>query len=81
MAQQDQKGEAVNRALSRRQFMTQTGAAALSLTILRPGLVKGTQANSKIKLGVIGLGGRRAWMQESMSIWPSPRPWRCRGVM
>ena len=62
MAQQDQKGESVNRALSRRQFMTQTGAAALSLTILRPELVRGTQTNSKIKLGVIGLGGRGAWI-------------------
>jgi myo-inositol 2-dehydrogenase/D-chiro-inositol 1-dehydrogenase len=62
MEKKDQKGEAVKQALSRRQFMAQTGAAALSLTILRPELVNGTQANSRIKLGVIGLGGRGAWI-------------------
>ncbi len=46
--------------LNRRAFMAQAGAAALSLTILPPGLVRGTQANSKIRLGLVGCGGRGA---------------------
>jgi myo-inositol 2-dehydrogenase / D-chiro-inositol 1-dehydrogenase len=48
--------------LNRRAFMAQAGAAALSLTILPPGLVRGTQANSKIRLGLVGCGGRGAWI-------------------
>jgi myo-inositol 2-dehydrogenase/D-chiro-inositol 1-dehydrogenase len=50
------------RTINRRQFLASTGAAALSLTILRPELVRGTQLNSKIKLGVIGCGDRGIWI-------------------
>jgi len=62
MAHKDLKGTAADQAVSRRQFMSRAGAAALSLTILPPKLVRGTQANSRIKLGVIGLGGRGGWI-------------------
>jgi len=48
--------------ISRRRFLKQAGATAVSLTILRPELVRGAQANPKIKLGVIGCGGRGVWM-------------------
>jgi predicted dehydrogenase len=48
--------------ISRRRFLKEAGAAAASLTILRPELVRGAQANSKIKLGVIGCGGRGVWI-------------------
>jgi myo-inositol 2-dehydrogenase / D-chiro-inositol 1-dehydrogenase len=48
--------------VSRRRFLKEAGATAVSLTILRPELVRGTQASSKIKLGVIGCGGRGAWI-------------------
>jgi predicted dehydrogenase len=48
--------------ISRRRFLKEAGAAAASFTILRPELVRGTQANSKIKLGVIGCGGRGVWI-------------------
>jgi predicted dehydrogenase len=42
--------------------LKEAGAAAASLTILRPELVRGTTVNSKIKLGVIGCGGRGVWI-------------------
>jgi myo-inositol 2-dehydrogenase/D-chiro-inositol 1-dehydrogenase len=50
--------------LNRREFLGRAGAAALSLTILPPGLVRGEQANSKIRLGLVGCGGRGAWIAE-----------------
>jgi predicted dehydrogenase len=42
--------------------LKKTAAAAASLTILRSELVRGTQANSRIKLGLIGCGGRGVWI-------------------
>lgn len=62
MRKKDQKSQTTHHALSRRQFMAQAGAAAFSLTVLKPSLASGTQANSKIRLGVIGLGGRGSWI-------------------
>jgi predicted dehydrogenase len=44
------------RSVTRRGFLS--GAAALSFAIVRPGAVRGAQANSRVKAGVIGLGGR-----------------------
>jgi len=44
--------------ITRRGFLSSTGTAALSLTVVRASAVVGTQANSRIKAGVIGLGGR-----------------------
>ncbi len=43
-------------SVTRRGFLS--GAAALSFAVVRPDAVRGTQANSRIKAGVIGLGGR-----------------------
>jgi hypothetical protein len=51
-------------AINRRDFLGRAGAAALSLTILPPGIVRGTQANSRIRLGLVGCGGRGAWIAE-----------------
>ena len=48
--------------INRRRFLKEAGAAAASLTIVRPQLVRGTQANSRIKLGLIGCGGRGTWI-------------------
>jgi predicted dehydrogenase len=42
--------------------MAGAGAAAVSFTVIRPGLVHGTAANSKINLGLIGCGGRGTWI-------------------
>ena len=38
------------------------GAAAAAFTIVKPALVRGSEANSKIELGVIGCGGRGNWI-------------------
>ena len=42
--------------------MAKAGAAAVSLTFVKPELVRGTQANSKIRLGLVGCGGRGGWI-------------------
>jgi len=45
--------------LSRRQLIGKTGAAlGAGFTIVRPESVRGSQANSKITVGLIGVGGR-----------------------
>jgi len=49
-----------SKTIKRREFMAGAGAAALSVTVLRPELVRGTQANSKIRVGLIGCGGLKA---------------------
>jgi myo-inositol 2-dehydrogenase/D-chiro-inositol 1-dehydrogenase len=48
--------------VSRRQFIKTTGAALASLSVVQPKLMRGSQANSKIKLGLIGCGGRGVWI-------------------
>jgi len=46
-------------AVSRRELLAKTGAAvAAGFTIVRPEAVRGSQANSKITVGLIGVGGR-----------------------
>ena len=52
------------RTLDRRKFMTGTGAAAISFSIMKPELVSGSAANSKIALGMIGCGGRGTWIAD-----------------
>src|ERR1035437_10992599 len=41
--------------LGRREFL---GAAAASFMIVKPQLVRGTEANSQVRFGVLGCGGR-----------------------
>lgn len=48
--------------VSRRNFIAGTSAAAVSLSIVKPGLVRGYAANAKVDLAVIGCGGRGAWI-------------------
>ena len=43
-------------------FIAGAGAAAMSFTIVKPGLVRGTDANSKVNIGLIGCGGRGKWL-------------------
>ena len=50
--------------ITRRQFIAGTGAAALSFTVMKPELVRGTQANAKITLGMIGCGSRGVWIAD-----------------
>ena len=51
-------------AVTRREFCGRAGAAALSFTILSPDVVRGSQANSRLRLGVIGCGGRGTWIAD-----------------
>ncbi|MDP6544251.1 MAG: Gfo/Idh/MocA family oxidoreductase [Phycisphaerae bacterium] len=48
--------------LTRRGFVGGAAAAAVGMTIVKPSLAKAAEANTKIKAGVIGLGGRGAWI-------------------
>ena len=57
-------GEPQRRTLDRREFITGAGAAAVSFSIMRPELVRGSQANSKIALGMIGCGSRGTWIAD-----------------
>src|SRR5690242_1946308 len=50
--------------ITRRTFLASAGAAAIGFTIIKPGLVRGTDANSKINLGVVGCGGRGSWIAD-----------------
>ncbi|MEN6428974.1 MAG: Gfo/Idh/MocA family oxidoreductase [Phycisphaerales bacterium] len=44
--------------ITRRSFLSGTGTAALSFSVVGAGAVRGTRANSRIKVGIVGLGGR-----------------------
>lgn len=50
--------------LNRRQFVTSTAASVVGATLLRPGLLGGAEANSKINIGLIGCGGRGRWIAD-----------------
>ncbi len=50
------------KSLTRRRFMAGAGAAAVSFAVVKPQLVRGSAANSKINLGLIGCGGRGTWI-------------------
>jgi myo-inositol 2-dehydrogenase/D-chiro-inositol 1-dehydrogenase len=47
-----------NKRITRRSFISSTGTAALTFTIVKSGSVIGTGANSRIEAGCIGLGNR-----------------------
>jgi myo-inositol 2-dehydrogenase / D-chiro-inositol 1-dehydrogenase len=49
-------------SITRRRFIAGTGASVLGFTVLKPGLLRGAEANSKINLGLIGCGGRGQWI-------------------
>ncbi len=44
--------------LTRREFMAKSAAVTTSFTIVNPCVVRGTEANSRVEVGCIGLGGR-----------------------
>jgi myo-inositol 2-dehydrogenase / D-chiro-inositol 1-dehydrogenase len=50
--------------IDRRKFMAGVGAASLSATVVKASAVRGTPANSKITLGMIGCGMRGKWIGE-----------------
>jgi myo-inositol 2-dehydrogenase/D-chiro-inositol 1-dehydrogenase len=51
------------RNVNRREFIAGAGAA-LSFTMMKPDLVRGSAANSKIALGLVGCGGRGSWIAD-----------------
>jgi myo-inositol 2-dehydrogenase / D-chiro-inositol 1-dehydrogenase len=50
--------------LPRRNFLARTVAAASTLTLLKPSLVFGAEAASKVEIGLIGCGGRGGWIAQ-----------------
>lgn len=53
--------DTMNQRFPRRAFLAGTASATV-LTSLKPSLVFGAEANSKIELGLIGCGGRGSWL-------------------
>ena len=51
-----------SKSFTRREFIAGTSAAALTFSIIKPKFVFGSSANSKIRLGMIGCGGRGTWL-------------------
>jgi predicted dehydrogenase len=50
--------------ITRRDFIAGVGATAMSFAVMKPSLVRGTEASSKIKLGIIGCGMRGKWITD-----------------
>jgi myo-inositol 2-dehydrogenase / D-chiro-inositol 1-dehydrogenase len=50
--------------ITRRKFLAGAGAAAVGFGILKPQFVGAATANSKVNIGVIGCGGRGAWIAD-----------------
>lgn len=50
--------------ITRRRFLASAGAAAVGLAFIKPALVGAAEASSKIDIGVVGCGGRGAWIAE-----------------
>jgi len=50
--------------VTRRDLLAGAGSAALAFAIVKPGAVRGTQANSRIKAGLVGTGGRGKMITE-----------------
>jgi myo-inositol 2-dehydrogenase / D-chiro-inositol 1-dehydrogenase len=48
--------------LNRRKFMKTAAAATAAFNIVPAAAVRGSEANSKLELGIIGCGGRGAWL-------------------
>jgi len=50
--------------VSRRSFIKATATTAVTFSIVSPQLVSGSEANSKINIGIIGCGGRGQWITD-----------------
>ncbi len=56
-------GDATGGGLGRRQLVG-AGAAAASVTLMQPELVRGFQANAAVRLAILGCGGRGQWISK-----------------
>ncbi|MGZ8920681.1 MAG: Gfo/Idh/MocA family protein [Limisphaerales bacterium] len=54
----------MSKQLNRRTFVTNTGATLLASAVLPPKTLFGTDANAKIRFGLIGCGGRGSWIAD-----------------
>ena len=63
-ASENEHGKTDTASITRRRFIAGTGASVLAFTVLKPGLVRGAEANSKIDIGLIGCGGRGKWIAD-----------------
>lgn len=50
--------------LSRRRFLTQTSLGLAAVSTLSGTLARGSAANSRLRLGLVGCGGRGAWIAD-----------------
>ncbi len=66
MKNRNDQSSIVNRqssiGLTRRQFAERAGAGIISVSVLDARLVRSYAANEKVKLGVVGCGGRGTWI-------------------
>ena len=69
MTDRTQNTEPARRGMTRRRFIASTAAAA-SLTIVKPARVRGTEANSRVTVGCVGLGGRGGWIARALAKKP-----------
>ena len=53
-----------SKSFTRREFIAGTSAAAISFSVMKPDIVFGSNANSKIIIGMIGCGGRGTWIAD-----------------
>jgi len=60
------------KGVGRREFMS-TAAAAAGLMIIKPQLVRGTAANSSLRVGLLGCGGRGTHVATALSQHPNAR--------
>jgi myo-inositol 2-dehydrogenase/D-chiro-inositol 1-dehydrogenase len=51
-----------NKLIPRREFLAGAAITAGTAAFVKPGSVRGTQANSAIEMGIIGSGGRGIWL-------------------
>jgi myo-inositol 2-dehydrogenase/D-chiro-inositol 1-dehydrogenase len=63
-ASENEHGKTDTAPITRRRFLAGTGASVVAFTILKPELVGGAEANSKIDIGLIGCGGRGKWIAD-----------------
>src|SRR5512135_3758479 len=52
----------VRKLILRREFLAGAAMSAGTVAFVKPGSVRGTQANSAIEMGIIGSGGRGIWL-------------------
>jgi myo-inositol 2-dehydrogenase / D-chiro-inositol 1-dehydrogenase len=50
--------------ITRRRFIAGTSASIMAFSVIKPTLLRGAEANSKINIGLIGCGGRGKWIAD-----------------